>query len=135
MLQTLHIHPKVEKTLDQMKTLDNAPKIAPKQAEAIINTLKNGTTMARAARSCREQGVETVFAAATHGLFTEGSEEVVEDPAIDQFFVTSSVPPFRLPKELVQKKVTVLDIAPLFAESIRRLHEGGSIIELLREPE
>jgi hypothetical protein len=50
MIKALHIHPKVEKTLDQMKTLDNAPKIAAKRAEAIIDALKNGTIMARAGR-------------------------------------------------------------------------------------
>jgi hypothetical protein len=50
MLETLHIHPKVEKNLEQMKTLDNAPKIAAERAEAIIDALKNGTIMARAGR-------------------------------------------------------------------------------------
>lgn len=50
MLEILHIHPKVEKNLEQMKTLDNAPKIAAKKAEAIIDALKNGTIMARAGR-------------------------------------------------------------------------------------
>ncbi len=50
MLEILHIHPKVEKNLEQMKTLDNAPKIAAKRAEAIIDALKNGTIMARAGR-------------------------------------------------------------------------------------
>jgi hypothetical protein len=50
MLKILHIHPKVEKALDQMKDLDNAPKIAAERAEAIIAALKNGTVMARAGR-------------------------------------------------------------------------------------
>ncbi|MDT8379860.1 MAG: hypothetical protein RQ739_13315 [Desulfotignum sp.] len=50
MLEILHIHPKVEKNLEQMKALDNAPKIAAKRAEAIIEALKKGTIMARAGR-------------------------------------------------------------------------------------
>ncbi|MCA1785230.1 MAG: hypothetical protein LC657_04515, partial [Desulfobacteraceae bacterium] len=50
MIKALQVHPKVEKTLEQMKTLDNAPKIAAKRAEAIIDALKNGTIMARAGR-------------------------------------------------------------------------------------
>lgn len=50
MTKALYIHPKVEKTLDQMKTLDNAPKVAAERAEAIIQALKNGTIMARAGR-------------------------------------------------------------------------------------
>jgi len=50
MLKTLHIHPRVEKNLEQMKALDNAPKIAAERAEAIIDALKNGTIMACAGR-------------------------------------------------------------------------------------
>ncbi|MFO7911060.1 MAG: hypothetical protein R6V15_02745 [Desulfotignum sp.] len=50
MTKRLYVHPKVEKALDQMKTLDNAPKVAAERAEAIINALKNGTIMARAGR-------------------------------------------------------------------------------------
>ena len=50
MLQTLHIHPKVEKTLEQMKAMDNAPKFAAQRAETIIDALGNGTVPARAGR-------------------------------------------------------------------------------------
>ena len=50
MITELHIHPKVEKALEQMKMQDNAPKIAAERAEAIIKALKTGTSMARAGR-------------------------------------------------------------------------------------
>lgn len=50
MLQTLHIHPKVEKTLEQMKAKGNAPKFAAERAETIIDALRNGTVPARAGR-------------------------------------------------------------------------------------
>lgn len=46
--------------------------------------------------------------------------------------ITDTIPPFRLDSGLVQAKVTVLDTAPLFAEAIRRIHESGSIVELLK---
>lgn len=48
MLYTLHIHPKVEKTLEHMKAMDNAPKFAAERAETIMDALKNGTVPARA---------------------------------------------------------------------------------------
>jgi hypothetical protein len=50
MTKALYIHPKVEKALDQMKALDNVPRIAAERAEAIIQALKNGAIMARAGR-------------------------------------------------------------------------------------
>lgn len=95
--------------------------------------IATGTTMARAAEACREAGAGTCYAASTHGLFLEGAEEVVRDSALDRVVVTDTVPPFRLPPELVSEKITLLDGAGLFAEAIRRLHEGGSVVELLKE--
>jgi ribose-phosphate pyrophosphokinase len=41
------------------------------------------------------------------------------------------VPPFRLGEGKARAKLTVLSTAPLFADAIRCIHEGGSIVELL----
>lgn len=92
-----------------------------------------GTTMARAAAACRKAGATSCWAAATHGIFLEGAEEVVSDEALNGVVVTDTVPPFRLPPELVSRKVTLLDGAGLFAEAVRRLHTHGSIVELLAQ--
>jgi ribose-phosphate pyrophosphokinase len=46
--------------------------------------------------------------------------------------VTDTIPPFRLAgKELAQRKLIVLSTAELFAQTITRLHKGGSLVELL----
>jgi ribose-phosphate pyrophosphokinase len=44
--------------------------------------------------------------------------------------ITNSIPPLRLDPALVREKVTVLQTAPLFAEAIRRMHCGGSLVAL-----
>jgi ribose-phosphate pyrophosphokinase len=36
-----------------------------------------------------------------------------------------------LPPTLAAKRLEVISAAPLFAEAIRRLHENGSLVELL----
>ncbi|MDH3231634.1 MAG: ribose-phosphate pyrophosphokinase [Alphaproteobacteria bacterium] len=92
-----------------------------------------GTTMARAARACRERGANAVHAVATHGIFTGDAAGVVADPAFDSVVVTNTVPPFRLPADLVAERLTVLDAAPLFAEAVGRIHSGGSLVELIDE--
>jgi len=45
--------------------------------------------------------------------------------------ITDTIPPFRLEPELARNRLTVLPAAPLFAEAIRRIHTGGSLVELL----
>ena len=41
-----------------------------------------------------------------------------------------SVPPFRL-DTAARRKVDILPVAPLLAETIRRLHDGRSLTDLL----
>lgn len=92
-----------------------------------------GTTIARAASACRTAGAARCYAAATHGLFLEGAADVVQDPVLDGIVVTDTIPPFRLPDALVAEKVTVIESFGLFAETIRRLHSAGSLVELLEQ--
>ena len=100
-------------------------------AIVIDDLISTGTTMARAARACRERGASAVHAVATHGIFVGDAAGVVADPAFDSIVVTNTIPPFRLPADLAEKRLTVLDTAPLFAEAVKRIHAGGSLVELL----
>jgi ribose-phosphate pyrophosphokinase len=97
----------------------------------VDDLISSGSTMMHAARVCREQGARRVLALAAHGLFTGKAGELLADPALDGLIVTDSVPPFRLQGTSAAAKLTVLSVAGLFAEAIRRLHTGGSIVELL----
>lgn len=103
-------------------------------ALVVDDLVSTGGTMLRCARACSARGAAAVQAVATHGLFTGDAATVVADPQIAGWLLTDSVPPFRLPAELVSSRITLLAIAPLLAEAIRRLHEGGSIEELLADP-
>jgi ribose-phosphate pyrophosphokinase len=45
--------------------------------------------------------------------------------------VTNTIPPFRLDPSMVNSKLVLLDAAALFADAIKRIHAGESIVELL----
>ena len=72
-----------------------------------------------------------VYAAASHGVFGGKATDTLLNPALEEIVVTNTIPPFRLASDLVQRKLKVLDASQLFAEAIRRIHSGGSIVELL----
>ncbi|MGA2392042.1 MAG: ribose-phosphate pyrophosphokinase [Candidatus Lustribacter sp.] len=93
--------------------------------------ISTGGTLARSAKACRAHGATRVYAAATHGLFVGKPETLLGETALDQLVVTDTVPPFRLPVEAIGAKVIVLETAPLVAEAIRRIHTGGSLVDLL----
>jgi len=90
----------------------------------VDDLVSTGTTLARAAAACRDEGAVVVYAAVTHGLFTRDAERVVREAGFERLIVTNTVPPFRLQPETVQARIAVLDIAPLLAEAISRLHRG-----------
>jgi ribose-phosphate pyrophosphokinase len=106
--------------------------VAGRVALIVDDLIATGGTILRAARACRAAGARAVHAAATHGLFVgEAPAILFGDPALGQIVVTNSVPPFRLGRDRLPDPLVVLDVAPLFAEAIRRIHTGGSIVELL----
>jgi len=105
--------------------------VAGATALIVDDLISTGGTLLRTARSARAAGAKRVIALVTHGLFMQGSAEVLADPAIEQFVISDAVLPFRLQKPEQNKKLTILPSAPLLAEAIRRLHEERSLTDLM----
>ncbi len=99
----------------------------------IDDLVSTGGTIARAAAACRQAGAHTVWALATHGIFTGNAGETLLEEALTHLITTNTIPAFRLRDSPAAQKLMVLNAAPLFAEAIRRIHEGGSIAELMEE--
>jgi ribose-phosphate pyrophosphokinase len=97
----------------------------------VDDLISTGGTLLHAATACRESGAAKVYAAASHGVFIGQAINLLSSPALDQVVVTETIPPFRLDPKLVRDKLVVLPAAPMFAEAIRRIHAGGSLVELL----
>lgn len=105
--------------------------VAGKAAIIIDDLISAGTTMARTAGACRAEGATDVFAAASHGLFVGDANRLLAGPDIDELVVTDTIPPFRLSPDLREGKLVEIEASQLFAEAIKRIHTGGSIVELL----
>ncbi|HEY6561868.1 MAG TPA: ribose-phosphate pyrophosphokinase [Polyangiaceae bacterium] len=99
-------------------------------AVIVDDLIASGGTLLRVARACRQRGARSVFAAATHGVFTpEASALFASETPLDQVVITNSVPA-RFSETATSHQLVVLDAAPLIAEAIRRLHTDGSLLEL-----
>ncbi|WP_040485795.1 ribose-phosphate diphosphokinase [Lutibaculum baratangense] len=93
--------------------------VAGTTALVIDDLVSTGGTLSRAAQACLAQGAQRVVAYAAHGLFTGKADETISVSPIERLYVTDSVPPFRLSKAVLEKRVEVLPIAPFVAEAIK----------------
>ena len=84
-----------------------------------------GHTITRAAKLLKSGGASKVYALLTHGVFSGDALRRVNASAIDKLVVTNSIPQDNHSVE--SSKLHVIDIAPVFAEAIRRVHHGESI--------
>ncbi len=92
--------------------------------------IANGGTIAELLLRLREQDVGWVSVACTHGLFTGPAIARLTAPrtGATEIVTTNTVP--LLEEKRVQAKITVLSVAPLLAEAIRRIHDGRSVSAL-----
>lgn len=84
-------------------------------------------TLAAAAAKLVERGAEMVYAAVSHGVFSEGSMERLDRSPIQRLLVTDSI---ETQPVTLSQKVEVVSVAPLFGEAIRRIHNRESISSL-----
>ncbi|KAI8065636.1 phosphoribosyltransferase-like protein [Gongronella butleri] len=85
-------------------------------------------TITKAARMLRDHGALKIYAIVSHALLSANAVENIEQSAIDQLIVSNSVPQSQ---HYQSSKIKVFDVAPLFAEAIRRSHFGESMSVLL----
>ncbi len=86
-------------------------------------------TVCEAAKLVRAHGAKRVYAAATHGLFAGPAVERLAAAKLDEIVVTDTIPV--RPEVLKQlPELTVLSVADLIGEAIRRIHEHRSVSAL-----
>lgn len=95
----------------------------------VDDMISTGSTIVRAAKACRERGASRIHAFATHGLFSGNAADKLMQAGLEKIVVSNSVPPFRLSGTPAEQLLDIVDVAPLFATAIRRLHENKPLSE------
>jgi len=105
--------------------------VAGKDAIIVDDMVSSGATLVRAAQACRVHGAGAVCAAATHGLLTGDAAVLLADSALEEVVITDTVASAGLAAAMATGKLRTLSCAGLFAQAIARLHDGGSLVELM----
>ncbi|KAJ1570004.1 ribose-phosphate pyrophosphokinase, partial [Nowakowskiella sp. JEL0078] len=90
----------------------------------VDDILDTSHTITKAADALIESGAKKVYALITHAIMSGNALELINSSHIDEVIVSNSVPQDE--HQARCSKIKVFDIAPLFAEAIRRIHNGES---------
>lgn len=89
-------------------------------------------TVCEAARLVREHGASRIFVGATHGVFAGTAVERLNALELTEVVVTDTIPT-RDDVTRSLKNLTVLSVADLIGEAIRRIHEHRSVSALFNK--
>ena len=87
-----------------------------------------GGTLVEGAEALRKEGALRIFAACSHGVLSGQAVEIIEKSNLEKLIVTDTIPLNKKVKS--SQKITVLSVAPLFGEAIRRINKGYSVSSL-----
>jgi ribose-phosphate pyrophosphokinase len=87
-------------------------------------------TVTQAIIFLKASGANRVYVCATHSIFSDPAVERLRSVEMDEIVVTDTVP---LPSRKHLPNLTILSVAPLLAEVIRRIHLGISVGALFNE--
>jgi ribose-phosphate pyrophosphokinase len=109
---------------DQTELMNVIGEVAGKTAVIIDDEIDTAGSLMEAVSALVADGAREVYACATHGVFSGAALQRIESSALKEVIVTDTIP---LPPGTESDRITVLSIAPLFGEAIRRIHRGESV--------
>lgn len=88
-------------------------------------------TLLLAAKVLAGSGARSIYAVITHGVLSGSAVSLIQQAAeINKLIVSNTIPQTAHQQEC--GKIEVYDVAPIFAEAIRRTHNGESISYLFK---
>ena len=113
--------------VDQAEVMHVIGEVENKLCVLVDDIIDTAGSITRAAAAIKEQGAKEVRALATHGELSGPAVERLEKSVLSEVVVSDTIP---VPPEKQFKKLKVLSIAPLLAETIKRIYSGDSVSSL-----
>jgi ribose-phosphate pyrophosphokinase len=93
----------------------------------IEDMIDTGATLAKGVQALATRGAGSIYAAATHPIFSGKARQNLEESPLEQVIVTNTVP---IPDDRQFGNLRVLSIAPLVASALRAVFEESSVSEI-----
>ncbi|KAL3308019.1 Phosphoribosyl pyrophosphate synthase-associated protein 2 [Cichlidogyrus casuarinus] len=102
-----------------------------KDVIVVSNMVDDSERITEVAKLLHRKAAKTIVAIATHGLLCDQKMQEIQASHINQLILTNSIPLQEL--ESKYSKLCVLDLSPLLAEAIRRIHNQESMYGLFSD--
>jgi ribose-phosphate pyrophosphokinase len=96
----------------------------------VDDEVNTASSVCEAVNIVKEHGAEDVYLSFTHATFSPPATERLRDLPLKEIVTTNTVP---ISPEKMLPNITVLSVAPLLGEVIRRIHKGISVGEMFNE--
>ncbi len=103
--------------------------VAGKTAVLVDDMIDTAGTISEAARLLRKQGAKSVYACATHAVFSPPAVERLSSGVFEEVIVTNTIP---VPPDKRFPQLTVLSVADILGETIWRVHDDSSVSIMFR---
>ena len=110
--------------LDRAELMNVIGEVRGKRAIIVDDEIDTGGTLIEIVRALEREGVDEIYAAATHGVLSDPAVDRIRTSSIKEIILTDSIP---LPPAKRLAKIKTFSIAPLIGEAIRRIHRGESV--------
>ena len=109
---------------DEAETLNIIGEVAGMRALLFYDEIDTGGSLVKAVDALINRGAAEVYSCCTHPIFSGPAIERIAKSPVKEVVVTDTVP---VPPSKRLDKITVLSMAELLGEAIRRIHTGLSV--------
>jgi ribose-phosphate pyrophosphokinase len=109
---------------DRTETLNVIGEVSGKSALIVDDEIDTAGSLMGVTNTLISRGVKDVYACCTHPIFSGPAIDRIASSPLKKVVVTDTVP---VKDGKIKDRVTILPIAPLLGEAIRRIHTGQSV--------
>jgi ribose-phosphate pyrophosphokinase len=110
--------------VDRADVMNVIGEVRGKRCVIVDDEINTAGTLIETVDALRRQEVTEIYAAASHGIFSPPALERIAASELAEVIVTDTIP---LPPGCDDERITVLSVAPLIGEAIKRIHRGESV--------
>jgi ribose-phosphate pyrophosphokinase len=99
----------------------------------VDDEVDTGGSIAQAVNVVKKHGARDIYLAFIHPIFSKSAAQRLADLPIKHIITTDTVPIPRAKMHVLEGRITILSVAHLLGEVIRRAHEGRSVGEMFNE--